>query len=92
MTTMRAKLIINSVTEHKQENKIKNNQETYAETLKMNAVGKSGTYPEDGSDEDNSYAKWSPSAEFEIYIANPNLFGKFKIGQKFYVDFTEVQQ
>lgn len=87
MSKMRAKLIVNSVIEHRNEK-----QETYAETLKMAGVGKSNGYPEDGSDEDNTYAKWSPSASFEVYVANPNLWGQFKIGQKYYVDFTEVQE
>jgi hypothetical protein len=67
-------------------------QHSGGETLKMNAVAKNGTYPDDGSDEDNSYAKFSPSASLEIYIANPALFGKFKPGQKLYVDFTEAGQ
>lgn len=45
-------------------------------------------YPEDGSDEDNTFAKFSPSANLSINIANPDLFGKFNVGDKFYVDFT----
>jgi hypothetical protein len=59
-----------------------------SEVLKMNAVAKSGAYPEGGSDEDNTYAKFSPQASFEITVANPALFGKFKAGEKYYVDFT----
>ena len=57
------------------------------ETLTMHAVAAS-KYPEDGSDEDNSYAKFSPGANLTINIANPALFGGFKIGEKYYVDFT----
>lgn len=60
------------------------------EILKLHAVSKPGNYPEDGSDEDNTYAKWTPSALMEIHIANPALHGQFKEGQKFYVDFTET--
>ncbi len=56
----------------------------------MRCVAKSGAYPEDGSDEDNSFARWSPSGSLSISIQNPNLFGKFTVGQKFYVDFTEA--
>jgi hypothetical protein len=56
----------------------------------VNAVAKSGPYPADGSDEDNTYAHYSPSAECSITIANPALHGKFVAGQKFYVDFTEA--
>lgn len=58
------------------------------EAVSMHAVCKSGGYPEDGSDEDNTFAKFSPGASLSINIANPALFGKFKHGDKFYVDFT----
>jgi hypothetical protein len=77
MTTMRAKFQIASV-------------ERFAtsEKIKFHAVAKSTAYPEDGSDEDNTFAKFSPQASCEITIANPALLGKFEPGQKFYVDFT----
>lgn len=61
------------------------------EQLNLNAVCKSSAYPEDGSDEDNTFAKFSPSAELNITIANPALLGKFEPGQRFYVDFTAVE-
>lgn len=76
-TTMRAKLQVASVTLHPQ-----------CEVLKFHAVCKSGGYPADGSDEDNTFAKFSPSADLSITVANPALFGQFKPGDKFYVDFT----
>jgi hypothetical protein len=78
MTTMRAKFIVSTVTKHAGP----------SEVVKFNAVAKSSAYPADGSDEDNTYAKWSPSAECSISITNPALHGKFEPGQKFYVDFT----
>ena len=59
------------------------------EVLSMSAVA-ANKYPEDGSDEDNTYAKFTPGARLEINIANPALWGKFKIGEKYYVDFTEA--
>ena len=62
------------------------------EKLRMNAVCKNGEYPEDGSDENNTYAHYSPSANCEITIANPALFGKFEPGQSYYVDFTEAPE
>lgn len=74
---MRAKMVVASVTRHQA-----------CEVLKMNAVAKSEAYPADGSDEDNTYAHYSPSATLDITIANPALHGKFEPGQKFYVDFT----
>jgi len=81
MTSMRAKMKVESVTVTE-----------YGEKLKLCAVCKSDAYPADGSDEDNTYAKFSPSASLEIQIQNPALYGKFKPGQKFYVDFTPANQ
>lgn len=78
MSAMRAKFQISSVTKNC----------GGSETVRFHAVAKSTSYPEDGSDEDNTYAKFSPSASCEIQIANPALAGKFEPGQKFYVDFT----
>lgn len=60
------------------------------ETLVFRAVSRTNGYPADGSDEDNTYARFSPSASLEISITNPALHGKFKPGQKFYVDVTEA--
>lgn len=79
--TMRAKMVVSNV-------EIVGTAATTSERLTFNAVAKSEAYPADGSDEDNSYAKWSPSAELKITIMNPALFGKFERGQKYYVDFT----
>jgi hypothetical protein len=59
------------------------------ETLKMHAVAAS-KYPDDGSDEDNTYAKFSPGADLSINISNPALFGQFNVGEKYYVDFTQA--
>jgi hypothetical protein len=63
-----------------------------AEVLTFRAVAKNDGYPADGSDEDNSYAKWTPQADLSITVANPALWGQFKVGQKFYVDFTKAPQ
>lgn len=80
MTNMRAKFVLNSVEKFQT-----------GEKLKFSAVAKASAYPEDGSDEDNTFAKFSPSASCEIFVANPALFGKFEAGQKFYVDFTPAE-
>lgn len=58
------------------------------EALRFSAVSKSTAYPADGSDEDNSYGRWTPSAELSINIQNPALKGKIVVGDTFYVDFT----
>ncbi len=62
-----------------------------SEILKFRAVARKDSYPSDGSDEDNTYAKFSPSASCEIAVANPELIGKFNPGEFYYVDFTPVQ-
>lgn len=85
MSTMRAKMQVGFVQVHRNAE-----GETTQETLTMHAVAAS-KYPEDGSDEDNTYAKWSPGAHLQINIANPALFGKFAVGEKYYVDFSPAQ-
>jgi hypothetical protein len=62
------------------------------EQLKLRCVCKSGSYPADGSDEDNSFAKFSPSGFLELTVANPELIGKFNPGDTYYLDFTKVEQ
>ncbi|HET6631497.1 MAG TPA: hypothetical protein VFG73_02160 [Rhodanobacteraceae bacterium] len=47
-------------------------------------------YPDDGTDENNTFARWTPNAVLQITICNPELIGKFAIGDEFYVDFTKV--
>jgi hypothetical protein len=76
---MRAKLAINRIEQH-----------ASSETIHFSAVSKSTAYPADGSDEDNTFAKFSPSASLSIQITNPALVGKFQVGEKYYVDFTPV--
>ena len=79
MPDMRAKMKVNTV-----------KRTEYGEELFMNPVCKNGGYPEDGLDEDNTYAKFTPSGELKLMIANPALFGEFNPGEIYYVDFTKV--
>jgi hypothetical protein len=60
------------------------------ETLYFRAVARSERYPEDGSDENNTYARFSPSGELRLTVANPALLGKFNYDEEFYVDFTKA--
>ena len=78
---MRAKLRLNYVKENEY------NGDKQGEVLSFNAVC-ANNYPEDGSDENNTFAKFSPSAALEIHVANPDLWDKFKVGEEYYVDFT----
>ncbi len=84
MTDMRAKMQVSSVFAHRDAETGK----TRSETLHFHGVSKSDGYPADGTDEDNTFAKWSPSVNLQIQITNPALFDKFAPGSKFYVDFT----
>ena len=66
-------------------------QFTDSQRLTLNAVGKDGAYPEDGTSEDNTFARWTPQADMTMTINNPNLLGQFEEGQKFYIDFTRAE-
>lgn len=79
MTTMRAKMQISQI-----------NKDSNVEQLQFHGVA-AKSYPADGSDEDNTFAKWSPSVELKISITNPALLDKFNVGDTFYVDFTPAQ-
>lgn len=81
MTTMRAKMRVTKVEAH----------EGGAEVLHFTAVSRSSGYPADGSDEDNTYAKFSPSGELRLTVTNPALSGKIKPGDRYYLDFTKVE-
>jgi hypothetical protein len=59
-----------------------------SEELIMTAVCKN-EYDETGNDENNTFAKWTPSANLDMHINNPNLHGKFEVGQEYYLDFTK---
>lgn len=81
-TRMRAKMRITSVTP----------QGAEAESLVFHGVSKDGPYPSDGSDEDNSYAKFSPSISLTMTIANPALLGVQKAGDTFFVTFEPIEK
>lgn len=54
--------------------------------LEMTAVT-DRPFDADGQSDDNTYARWTPSGTLSLSVTNPNLFDKFKYGQKFYLDF-----
>ncbi|MCJ2088352.1 hypothetical protein MKK88_20525 [Methylobacterium sp. E-005] len=80
MPEMRAKLKLFHVERH---------SETQ-ETLRFHAVAKNEAYGADGKDEDNTFAKFTPSASLDMMVMNPDLVGHFKAGDTFYVDFTKA--
>lgn len=81
MTTMRAKFVVSNV-----------ERIDTGERVTFHAVCKPEGYASDGLDEDNTFSKFTPSADLTMVIANPALFGKFEIGQKYYSDFTPVPE
>lgn len=40
--------------------------------------------------ENKEWSRWTPSANFEIYINNPAAMGKLSSGHEFFVDFTSA--
>ena len=58
------------------------------ERVTFRAVGRSGAYSPDGSDENNTFATFTPQADLTMTITNPALRGQFEAGQKYYADFS----
>jgi hypothetical protein len=79
---MRAKFYINKIVTHRA-----GDESIWGETLYMTPVCPS-TFGANGEHEDNDFHRYTPSGSLEITISNPNLYGKFKEGEKYYLDFT----
>ena len=45
----------------------------------------------DGSEENKSFSRWTPSGSLSLMISNPNLLGYWKQGDEFYLDFTKIE-
>lgn len=56
----------------------------HGEAVKMNAV----CY--DGTDENASFSKFTPSGSFEMSVTNEAIFGQFKPGEEYYLDLTKA--
>ena len=80
--TMRCKLRVSEVLDRKDEN-----GSTTTEIVKLQAV-----YSNDDNDENKQWSKWTPQANFEIHINNPDAMGKLSNGHEFYVDFIPVKK
>ena len=79
VATLRCKVKVEEVTHVKDEN-----GQTTQERVKLRAVyGKDGT-------ENAQWSKWTPSANFELYINNPPAIGKLSSGHEYFVDFIPV--
>jgi len=74
---LRCKMRVNEVVHVKDEDGTTNQ-----ERVKLSAVhGKEGG-------PNAVWSKFTPSADFYIYINNPSAFGKLSSGHEFFVDFT----
>lgn len=57
------------------------------EVLKMRPVC-AEHYPDDGKDENNTFARFTPSGSLTLLVNNPELAGQIKPGQEYYIDFS----
>lgn len=86
MSRMRAKFKIDDVKDF-----TKTSGKITSQNLVMSAVIPN-KFGEDGENEDNDFARWTPSGELTILINNPDLIGAFKRDDKIYLDFTKAEQ
>jgi hypothetical protein len=56
-----------------------------AETLTFSV-----SYDKANCPEDLHFAKFTPTGSIEMYVDNPVVLEKLKLGQTYYVDFTEA--
>ncbi len=86
---MRAKMTLTRVHTHRVDGK--SDGAVYQEDLEFRAVPRSDGYGNDGSDENNTYAKFTPNAFLGMSVSNPALFGKFKVGEMYYLNFSRAE-
>lgn len=60
------------------------------ETVKLAAVT-AKPFDANGENEDNSFARYTPSANLEMMIANPALLGRIKVGDTFKLTFDKCE-
>ena len=56
-------------------------------TVKLNAVTDKTGIPED-----EHFARYTPAGTMQMWVDNPALEGKFKVGQTFYVTLEEAPE
>lgn len=44
----------------------------------------------DGSPENESFYKWTPSGKIDLACVNPDATNQFEVGKEYYVDFTPL--
>lgn len=83
MNKMRAKLQVLSVTKY--------GTPPTSASVSMSAVTGDKPFGPNGENEDNTFARYTPSASFSASINNPELLDFFAQGDKFYLDFTKAE-
>jgi hypothetical protein len=83
---MRAKFEVTRVDTFRSED----TETVISEQVNMSAVG-AKEYGENGENEDNDFARWTPFGELVMGITNPNLLGTIKEGDTYYLDFTKCE-
>jgi hypothetical protein len=84
---MRAKFLITKVTQHRKDGLA--DGEVVGESLEMIAVC-SKPFDKDGLSEDNTFARYTPQAALSMQILNPALLNQYKVGDKYYSDFSKA--
>lgn len=84
---VRAKFYVKAV-EHQHSN-VNGVNETHAE-IKMAPCDEYS--PGGGTEENKSFAKWTPCGEIRLTISNPDAVSFFELGQPFYIDFSRAEE
>jgi len=82
---MRAKFIVNEVSD------VSYRGGSSCQKLTMAPVTDTH-YKGDGENEDNTFARYTPSGEIRLSITNPNLKGEIEAGDIFYIDFIKAEK
>lgn len=60
-----------------------------SESISMSPVF-ADNYGPNGENEDNDFARYTPSGNLQMVITNPALFDTMVVGEKYYLDFTKA--
>ncbi len=82
---MRAKMAVTSVVIHRHLELPEG--EPQFEDLYLRAV-----YSDDPDSENHIWSRWTPDGEIRLTVSNPNMFGKFVVGDEYYIDFTPAEK
>jgi hypothetical protein len=61
------------------------------QNVSLNAVTE-GPFDENGNNEDNTFAKYTPSGLLHLSVTNESAIGFFVVGQKYYLDIVPCDE